>query len=198
MRKRHLLLLVAACLVHLAALPRLARGEDPPVAHAPGSPGHDEKQHEPGHEEHVEEHHPELFEEEALQRPLFWVRGEYLLWWTKNGNIPVLVTRGESTDALPGALEQAQTKVLYAGDVSFHERSGARISAGLALGQERLWSLEASYFFLNARRVGTDQTSAGNPVLARPFIDAATNTQDSSIVTFPGMLAGNINVTNSS
>src|SRR4051794_23638857 len=39
-----------------------------------------------------------------------WATIEYLLWWTRNGSVPPLVTKGEPTDPRPGALDQPYTK----------------------------------------------------------------------------------------
>jgi len=213
MRNRVLPLLALAALVPLAAVAWAAESPEsrdgtPPWAH-PGHLPDPARPAEPAEapaaptvthgEVHEEtEHHPELFEEEPCERPLFWVRGEYLLWWTKNGNLPILVTRGESTDPIPGALGQPNTKVIYGGDASFQDRSGARFTFGMALGQSRTWSVEGNYFFLEGRRVGAALASKGDPVLARPFIDADTGVQDSSLVSYPGVIAGGINIASSS
>src|SRR3954462_1458789 len=44
----------------------------------------------------------------------FWVRAEYLLWWSKNGPLhEPLVTLGSSNDAIPGALGQPDTQVIF-------------------------------------------------------------------------------------
>ncbi|HEY2893756.1 MAG TPA: hypothetical protein VGJ16_06075, partial [Pirellulales bacterium] len=43
----------------------------------------------------------------------FWVRTEYLLWWSKNGPLhEPIVTLGSSSDAIPGALGQAGTQTI--------------------------------------------------------------------------------------
>src|SRR5262245_29529099 len=38
--------------------------------------------------------------------PRFWLHVESLIWWTRNGSAPPLLTRGELDDPLPGALGQ--------------------------------------------------------------------------------------------
>lgn len=202
MRNQVLALGLLAAVLHLAVSTYSAGAADPDGKVPPWGEGDHAGTSPTGKESAAEAHFDgeRFFDlcDECRERPRFWLRGEYVLWWTKNGNIPLLLTRGESTDPLPGAVGQPNTKPLYGGDVAFHERSGARFTAGMALGAERLWSLEAGYFFLNARRVGVDDSSAGNPILARPFTDANTSAQNSSITTFPGILAGNIDIESSS
>ncbi len=60
---------------------------------------------------------------------LFWVRGEYLLWWLKDQAVPPLVTTS-ATQGSVGRLGFGDTSVLYGGDVDGNVRQGFRISAG--------------------------------------------------------------------
>jgi hypothetical protein len=61
----------------------------------------------------------------------FWLRGEYLLWATKNVNAPILATTGSAADPIPGGLGQRNTRVLFGdGDLYDNLRSGARFSMG--------------------------------------------------------------------
>src|SRR5439155_11495517 len=67
----------------------------------------------------------------GVPRNRWWVRGEYLMGWMKGQALPALVTTGSPNDALPGALGQPNTVVLF-GDstVGNGMRSGARFSLG--------------------------------------------------------------------
>src|SRR5439155_26661295 len=125
---------------------------------------------------------------------LFWIEAEYLLWFTRNGGAPPLLTRGQTTVARPGAFDQVGTKFLYGGPIDFKDRSGARFSAGMPLGTDGMFGVEATYFFLSARSVGTFASSPGDPVLARPFFDVVNNREDTSLVTYPGFLKGAIDI----
>jgi hypothetical protein len=125
----------------------------------------------------------------------FYARAEYLLWWTKAGDVPALVTTGPTSAPLPGARGDAQTRILYGGTIDFNERHGARFTAGVPLGAGD-WGAEASYFFLDARRIGPTFSSPGSPVLARPIFNALTGREDSSLTTFPGLLKGSVTVRN--
>jgi hypothetical protein len=131
----------------------------------------------------------------------WWFNVEYLLWWTRNGMPPPLVTRGELSDPLPGALDQPNTKVLYGGEaneINFQERHGGRFTFGMALDPEGVNGLEAGYFFLTARSVGIGLASPGSPILAQPFYNVATNANDSSLATYPGLAQGSISVRSTS
>jgi hypothetical protein len=118
--------------------------------------------------------------------------GEYLLWWTKNGRVPPLLTTGPTSDARPGALDQPFTKLLYGDNIDFQERHGGRFTLEVPLGNADEWSVAANYFLLTSRNVGLTLSSPGNPVLARPFLDAVNLREDSSVVTFPGVASGSV------
>jgi hypothetical protein len=133
--------------------------------------------------------------------PRIWLTVEYLLWWTRNGSAPPLITRGESSDTLPGALDQQFTKILYGGsanDINFQDRHGGRFTFGMPLDADGDRTIEASYLFLTARAVGTNVASPGSPILAQPFYNVLTGSYDSSLATFPGLIEGSISVRSSS
>jgi hypothetical protein len=133
--------------------------------------------------------------------PRLWLNVEYLLWWTRNGSAPPLVTRGDTSDPRPGALAQQYTKVLYGGianDINFQDRHGGRFTFGKPLDGDDSYAVEASYLFLTARATGKGFASPGSPVLAQPFFDVLTSTYDSSLVTYPGAIQGSISVRSTS
>jgi len=125
----------------------------------------------------------------------FWVRGEYLLWWIKDSQLPPLVTTGVAgTTALPGVLGQPGTTGLFGGsNVDNQVRSGGRFSGGLWLNDSQTIGLEASYFFLGSRSTRFDDVSNGG-VIARPFFDVLTGLQNAQLVAFPGIASGQIHV----
>lgn len=129
----------------------------------------------------------------------FWLRGEYLLWWTKGSQSPPLITSGlPGTTSLPGALGQTGTSVIYgnSSDGDNRPRSGGRFTAGLWLDPCRGFGLDGSFFFLASRTTRFDAASdarLGSPFIARPFFDVLTGTQNSQLVAFPA-LAGGSNV----
>ena len=80
----------------------------------------------------------------------FWLRTDYLLWWSKNGPLSApLVTNGSAHDALPGALGQPHTEVLYGGNgIDFGVLSGLRLESGLWLNAGETLGVESGFFFV--------------------------------------------------
>ncbi len=125
----------------------------------------------------------------------FWLRGEYLLWWTEGSRLPPLVTSGlPGLTPLPGVLGQPGTTVSYGnsgGDDG--PRSGGRFTGGLWLDPCRTFGLEGSYFFLASRTTRFDAASdaaLGSAVIARPFFDVLTGSQNAQLVAFPALANG--------
>lgn len=131
---------------------------------------------------------------EALKRPPHvWVRGEFLLWWIKPANFPPFVTTGPFTELRPGALDSSETQILFGQrGMDFQDRTGGRFTLGLWLDDDQVWSVNASYFFLRGRSIGQGFSSPGAPVLATPFFNTNSGMQDSSLITFPGIMSGQV------
>ena len=126
---------------------------------------------------------------------LFHFDFAYLGWWTRRQNLPVLVTSGAFSDPIPGALGQPNTRDLIFGqiDESFH--SGARLAFRADLDENRTWTADASVFFLGASDATASAASNGGPttqVIARPFFNVNTNSQDADPVAVPNVMAGEI------
>ncbi|HLJ97070.1 MAG TPA: BBP7 family outer membrane beta-barrel protein [Gemmataceae bacterium] len=119
---------------------------------------------------------------------------EYLLWWVKNQPLGVpLVTTGTPTGL--GALGSPDTVLLFGGnDIDYHTFSGGRFTLGIGWGHnsEADWSVEGSGFFLEKRPAQFLATSSvtGVPLLARPIVNALTNTETSALISSPGVASG--------
>lgn len=102
-----------------------------------------------------------------------WVRGEYLMWWTKKMWTPPLVTTGSLTDAVPGALGQPGTTVLFGGSVNTPNRDGGRFTIGYWFDRDETWGIEGNYLFLSQRsasfEAGSNGMLGGTTLVARPF-----------------------------
>lgn len=126
----------------------------------------------------------------------YWVHGEFLVWWTKAGNLPVLATTTTSDDpATAGQLGADGTQVVLGNsEYNFGSIPGGRLSAGFSFGSGNIYGIEASGFLLADRgRTQTVQaTQDQNLVLARPYINAITNRETVSMVAFPGAFTGTI------
>jgi hypothetical protein len=125
-----------------------------------------------------------------------WFYADYLLWWIRNGpvNTP-LVTTGSATDAVPGALGQPGTSVLFGNrPLQFGAFNGLRLGAGFDLGLG--WSLEGGFFGLE-RRAATFLLASddnGNPLIARPVFNNQAGARAAYLDALPGVLTGNASV----
>ena len=123
----------------------------------------------------------------------FWARADYLVWWTRGGHVPALVTTGSPTDPVPGALDQPNTQILF-GDRAFNggARSGYRIQLGSWLGDCRRWAVQGDWFDLGQRTARFSEASAGAPLLARPFFDVLRQLEAVHMIAFPEFAEGDI------
>jgi hypothetical protein len=146
-----------------------------------------------------------MFDATGIGSAWLWFGAEYLLWWVKDGPLPVpLVTTGSAADALPGALGQPGTIVLFGGDdLNYQDFSGLRLTLGGWLDGGQSFGLETSAFFLNQRSVNfrINSDGAGSPVIAVPF-QGVGGAQNSELLSAPasivGPLTGGINITSQS
>jgi hypothetical protein len=133
----------------------------------------------------------------------FWVRGESLLWWIKDSQVPALITTGvPGAAALPGVLGQSGTTVLFgASDVDNRMRAGGRFSGGVWLNNCQTIGIEGSYFFIGSRSARFDGGSSGavgSVMIARPFFDVISGIQNAQLVAFPGIASGEIHLSSPS
>jgi hypothetical protein len=132
-----------------------------------------------------------------------WIQFDTLLWWIKNGpNPPPLITTGPLTSALPGALSDSSTQILYGGtnSISYAGFLGGRLTAGMWLTYDQTIGVEGSGFLLEHKVVGysTSSDSDGNPVISRPFHNTITGAEDVVAVALPGAQYGSIAVASTS
>ncbi len=127
----------------------------------------------------------------------FHVDLQYLAWWTKRQDLPVLVTSGAFSDAVPGALGQPTTQNVVSGQIDDSFHSGVQLMLRWDLDGEHGWVAEASGFTLGHRDSSTTVSSDGGPntlVLARPFFNANTGTQDADPIAVPNVMSGRITI----
>jgi hypothetical protein len=130
-----------------------------------------------------------------------WVDAEYLLWWVKQGPLPVpLVTTGSVAASSPGALGQQGTQILFGNsDLDYGTFSGGRLTVGVWLDPDATIGLEGQGFFLERRSTGARFASDANgqPVLGVPFFNAAIGQEDVGTIALPGVQSGGIEVSSS-
>src|SRR5207253_2456566 len=120
---------------------------------------------------------------------------EYLLWFTKGGHVPPLVTTGPV--ASNGILGQPGTVILFGGPGTTLDndvRQGGRFTLGYWLDPCRQCAIEGSYFFLEDETTHFRASSDAFPLLARPFFRINTGSEFSEISTRPDLTTGNIHI----
>ncbi len=120
----------------------------------------------------------------------FWVRDEYIGFWTKGNSLPVLVTT-----TAPGTTTLPATVPVYGGNtVNNGLSSGNWIQAGMWLDCCQQWGLQGNYFYLGPQSSSYFNSSDGDPVLARPFTDNNPNSPGVSqeLIAYPGTVVGSI------
>ncbi len=128
----------------------------------------------------------------------FRVDAEYLLWWVKNGPVPApLVTTGSLSDPRPGAVGMPGTAVLYGNSgIDYKAHSGGRLTGDWWLDDDQRIGVEGVGFITETHTThfGLDSDHGGAPVVARPFLNAATGLSDAQVVTAPATFLGGIDV----
>src|SRR5262245_27682921 len=131
-----------------------------------------------------------------------WFSAEYLIWWLKDGPMPVpVLTSSDPADLNPGALGQPGTRVLLDGDdIDNKIRNGGRFNAGYWLDSDQTIGMGATYFLLARRTITQTVNASGaddSPIIGVPFYDVAGIFAPNGApgeaffpLSFPGMFAG--------
>lgn len=126
----------------------------------------------------------------------FWLRADYLLWWTSGTKLPPLVTTSPQGTpiAQAGVLGYPTTSILYGNQTVGDEgRSGVRVTMGTWLDSCHVWGLEFDYFMLGAWGSNYNSgQSTGDPILMRPFFNTKTDAQASEVVAYSNVAEGTI------
>lgn len=126
----------------------------------------------------------------------FWGRAEVLYWWVQGMSTPALATTS------PVGTPQADAGVLPGATVLFGNqaingqgRPGARFTLGYWFDPYETIGVESTTILLQQAHASYNSgASAGNPILARPFLNAATGAQDADLIAFPNLVTGQIGV----
>lgn len=131
-----------------------------------------------------------------------WGTFELLGWWQAGMELPPLVTTSRDPSVArsdAGVLGRPTTDILFGGDeVLTDSFEGGRLSFGFWFDKQHTWGIGAEYFDLGERTESFRATSSGAPVLARPFFNTESGVNDSSLVAYPGVISGTVNVDASS
>lgn len=129
---------------------------------------------------------------------LLWFRGEYLLWWFKDADIPPLVTTGSQPDRPRGALGRAGTQVLFGDEIDYDSFNGARFTIGGWFDEYRTFGAEVNWFLFDRGTEEFTAASPGDPLLAQPVFGPRTGSEDSVVIALPGERSGRIDISSSS
>jgi hypothetical protein len=113
----------------------------------------------------------------------------------KGAALPPLITASPAGTpaAQAGLLGTPGTVILFGGDqVNDDARSGGRFTLGAWLNDCQTFGVEGDFFMLSSKGTSFAASSAGSPILARPFFDATTGRPNSELIAFPGLLAGSV------
>jgi hypothetical protein len=124
---------------------------------------------------------------------------EYLVWWVKPGvPTPPLATTGAA--ATGGILGSGAAVVLGSQELDYGQESGIRATAGFWIDKQGHAGIELTGLWLPNRSVSGAIFSDvnGNPLIARPIVNAQLNQEASFLLATPGQLAGGVDFTSSS
>jgi hypothetical protein len=125
----------------------------------------------------------------------FWLRADYLMWWTSGQNLPPLVTTSPQGTAQEQAGVLPNASILYGDEtINYDGRSGVRTALGAWLDACHIWGVEFDFLNLGQPSDCFSRTSTGNPILARPYFNVETNQQDRELVAFPDIVEGTVSV----
>ncbi len=126
-----------------------------------------------------------------------WFGVEALIWKTTSASLPVLVTTSapgtQQFDA--GILGRPTTQTVYGGgDIFTGTHGGYRLRGGHYFDPCGVSGIDAEFFMLGTRSASYHGDSTGNPILARPFLNANTGLNDAQLVAFPDLASGTIDI----
>lgn len=131
----------------------------------------------------------------------FWLRADYLMWWTPEENVPTLVTSSPlgtpidnaGVDGLPTTTDR------FSGPLFGDFRSGGQLSFGWAVDGCNC-GLSGSIWGIQNDTNEDTFSSTGDPAFARPFFntDPLVDAPDSQLVSYDGVLNGLVRVNTSS
>ncbi len=130
----------------------------------------------------------------------FWGSADYVLGWVQATDLPPLVTTSPvgTPRASAGVLGQPNTSTLFDGRANDRVRMGLRLGGGFWFDPEHVWGVEAGGTILESQSTLFSANSNEHPILARPYLNALTNSPDAILIAFPGSSTGWVEVRASS
>jgi hypothetical protein len=131
--------------------------------------------------------------------PMYHLGIEYLYWYPRKSSLPPLVTQGNTAQATPGVLSDPRNRILLQNNqLEDDQLQGLRLTFGIGLDASNQWSFLFSAFSLEeggkTLGFGIPANQTTSVVLARPFFNTATGTEDAVVFASTGSLAGALQV----
>jgi hypothetical protein len=111
----------------------------------------------------------------------FWLRPEFLFAATNSRLLPPLVTTGPPATVLFG--DQSYNDGMY---------PALRLDAGLWLDNCNTLGVEAAFLYLGRQHSDFSENSTGEPVLARPYVNAVTGQPWAVLIAYPNLAEGGV------
>ncbi len=129
--------------------------------------------------------------EEENPPPRWEFGAEYLFLRMQAARFPVLVTKGNPNDTIPGALDQPGTSVLAGNNLGHGFETAGRISLLYWL-CPTFWDVEGNFLVAEQRSKLFQAASENYPnsVIARPFFNPNVDLPDADPRSIPGLLNG--------
>jgi len=135
---------------------------------------------------------------EAIENPLprVWFRADYLLWWLRGSDVPVLagtipVQEAELVRQFPAV---AIGPLAGGSGLDYPAQSGLRLGAGLWLGETGVYGLSAGFLQLEQGQKAFRFVSRGAQPLGSVFHDPAAGQNIFVMLAIPGLRAGELSV----
>lgn len=124
----------------------------------------------------------------------FWIRSEYLIWWTKGVDTPpLLVSSPPGTSSRnAGVLGVPGNVTLYGGEILDDSRSGGRFRIGKWFDRCNWVGFETDFFFLGDEDQNYSDASIGG-IVGRPITSTSAG-PSAQLINFPGRAVGTTSI----
>lgn len=129
-----------------------------------------------------------------------WAEVDYLWWWMKGSPLPPLITTSPPGTPVgtAGVLGNNNNTTILFGNhpTNADVRNGGRFTAGVWLDDCQDLGVEASFLRIEDRATNFAAGSrSGAQILSRPIINTTTFKPDAVLVSFPGVIGGQVSAT---
>jgi hypothetical protein len=128
----------------------------------------------------------------AINSDLFWFQADYLLWWVRRANLPMLVGTAPIDEVVAATNGGSLTTInpLFGGgsnQLDYGSQSGLRLSGGIWLADDQALGVDGSFFQLEHGTMKGNFSSAGVPVIGPTFFDPVLNQEVLVLASLPAI-----------